>query len=178
MKDGEEPVDDQISNLSLNAMSENETGKSEDSVKAPTINGAAIFQADRLIGWLNNKEARGILWIRNALHTGTLTITVSDETIKGKIGADIVNISTNIKPVLNNNKIKIKIIMDGEIEIFENTSHADLSDPKVINDLQKEFEKDVKKEPCSNKNKIKKSWKRNEKILNCPQIEFKMPQDL
>jgi spore germination protein KC len=137
--DGEEPVAAQISILPLVEGEDSGTSKN-----VPAVNGAAVFQGDELVGWMNDKEARGILWLRNELKSGTMDVTLSKEKGGGQIGAQIVKGSTKIKPILHNDKIKIKIKVYGEVEVFENTTTLDLSDPEIINTVHSEFEKDVK----------------------------------
>ncbi|MFB9758201.1 Ger(x)C family spore germination protein [Ectobacillus funiculus] len=140
LTDGEEPIAAQVSNQPL------EIGiqKSGTSKKVPSIYGAAIFQGDRLVGWLNDKETRGVLWIRNELKSGVLAVPVPKEEGGGRIGARIWKVSTKIKPIFRNDKLVIKIEAYGDVEIFENASRLDLSNPTVLNTLQSVFAKDVK----------------------------------
>lgn len=144
LKDGEEPVAAQISNLPLETVNEIETEGSETPKKAPAINGAAVFRGNRLVGWLNDKEARGVLWLRSEVKSGVLTVMVPTEEGKRTIGAKIQKGSTDIKPIFHHDKLKIKIETYGEIDIFDNDTVLDLRDPRVINTLQSMFEKDVK----------------------------------
>lgn len=137
--DGEEPVAAQISILPLIEEEDSEIPK-----EAPAVNGAAVFQGDKLVGWLNDKEARSILWLRNELKSGTMALRLSKEKGGGQVGAEIVKGSTQIKPILHNDEIKIKIKVYGKVEIFENTTSLDLNDPEIINTLQSMLEKDVR----------------------------------
>ncbi|GAA3334279.1 hypothetical protein GCM10020331_101620 [Ectobacillus funiculus] len=90
LTDGEEPIAAQVSNQPL------EIGiqKNLEHQKVPSIYGAAIFQGDRLVGWLNDKETRGVLWIRNELKSGVLAVPVPKEEGGGRIGARIWKVST------------------------------------------------------------------------------------
>jgi len=144
LSEGEEPVAAQVSNLSLVA-GRNDRKESGTSKRVPAIIGAALFREDRLVGWLNDKETRGVLWIRNELEAGgVLAIPIPKEKGGGRIGAKIWKVSTKLKPIFRHDKLKIKIEAYGEVEIFENASRLDLSDPTVLNTLQPIFEKDVK----------------------------------
>lgn len=144
LKDGEEPVAAQISNLPLETVNKIETEGSETPKKAPAINGAAVFRGNRLVGWLNDKEARGVLWLRNEIKSGVLTVMVPTEEGKRTVGAKIQKGSTDIKPIFHHDKLKIKLDIYGEIDIFDNNTALDLRDPRVMNTLQSIFEKDVK----------------------------------
>jgi len=142
LTEGEEPVAAQVSNSSL-AASRNERKGSGASKRVPAIIGAAIFRGDQLVGWLNDKETRGILWIRNELESGVLAVPIPKEKGGGRIVANIWKASAKMKPIFRNDKLKIKLETYGEVEIFENASRLDLSNPTVLNALQSMFEKDV-----------------------------------
>ncbi|MFB9759863.1 Ger(x)C family spore germination protein [Ectobacillus funiculus] len=143
LKDGEEPIAAQISNLPVRAVSRKGGKGAGTSKVVPSITGTAVFQGDRLIGWLDDKETRGILWIRNEFESGVMTVPIPKGKGGGRIGAQIFKVSTKIKPILHNNKLKVKIETYGEVEIFENDSRLDLSNPAVLNTLQLVFEKYV-----------------------------------
>ncbi|MDM8150085.1 Ger(x)C family spore germination protein [Priestia megaterium] len=145
LTEGEEPTAAQISPLPLETTSENEAEGSTASQSTPSLNGTAVFQNDRLIGWLNAKETRGVLWIRNEVESGILTVTIPTENEGGKVGVQLIKGSTKIKPIFYNNKVKIRIEIYGAVEVFENTSTLDLGEPKAINILQSVLEQDIKK---------------------------------
>ncbi|WP_342046833.1 Ger(x)C family spore germination protein [Bacillus sp. OTU530] len=159
LTDGEEPVAAQVSNLPVEAASQNERKDSGASKKIPSIHGTAIFRGDRLIGWLNDKETRGILWIRSELESGVLAVPIPKEKGGGRVGARIWKASTKVNPVLRNDKLAIKIEAYGEMEIFENSSKLDLGNPMVLHTLQSVFEKDVEERIQLALNKTQKQFK-------------------
>jgi spore germination protein KC len=143
LSEGEEPVAAQVSNLPVETVSQNERKESGTSKRTPTITGAAVFRGDRLVGWLNDKETRGILWIRNEIESGVVAVSIPNDKGGGRIGAQIWKVSTKVKPIFHNGKLKIKIEAYGEVEIFENSSKLDLGNPTVLDTLQSMLEKDV-----------------------------------
>ncbi len=159
LTEGEEPVAAQVSNQPVETASQEEKKESGTSNKIPSIHGTAIFRGDRLVGWLNDKETRGILWIRSELESGVLAVPIPKEKGGGRVGARIWNASTKIKPVFRNDKLAIKIEAHGDMEIFENSSRLDLSNPVVLNTLQSVFEKDVKERIQLTLNKTQKQLK-------------------
>jgi spore germination protein KC len=96
-----------------------------------------------LVGWLNDEETRGILWIRNEFESGVIAVSIPKKKGGGRISAQIWKVSTKIKPIIHNGKLKIKIETYGGIEIFENSSKLDLGNPTVLDTLQSMYEKDV-----------------------------------
>lgn len=160
LTEGEEPAAARISPLPLEAnTSENETEGSTASQSTPSLNGTAVFQDDRLMGWLNLKETRGVLWLRNELKSGILTVTTSTEKKGGKVGVQIIKGSTNIKPIFYNDTVKIRVETYGTVEVFENTSTLDLSEPKAINTLQSLLEQNIEKRIHLTLDRIQKKFK-------------------
>lgn len=137
LADGDEPVASQVSSVTL----EQEDDSSD---IVPSLNGAAVFRGDKLAGWLNAKESRGILWLRNEFVSGVMTVTVPDNEGGGRVGAEVHKVSSKIKPTVSKDNVKIKVDAYGEIEIYENSSVFDLNDPKAIQSLKKMFENEIK----------------------------------
>ena len=143
LSDGEEPVAAQVSDLLIEKGSQNEKKESGTSKRIPSTIGAAVFRGDRLVGWLNDEETRGILWIRSEFESGVIAVSIPKEKGGGRIAAQIWKVSTKIKPIFQNGKLKIKIETYGGIEIYENSSKLDLGNPTVLSTLQSMFEKEV-----------------------------------
>lgn len=158
LNDREEPIADKVANLHI---IEGEKKKQETSnpPKTPSITGVAVFREDRLIGWLNDKEACGILWLRNELDSGVLETSISRKKGGGRVGGRMWNVSTKIKPIFLNEKLRIRIEIWGDIEIFENSSKVNLGNPLTINTLQLMFEKEVKSKLQLTLNKAQKKLK-------------------
>ncbi|MDR4950323.1 Ger(x)C family spore germination protein [Neobacillus cucumis] len=109
------------------------------------IIGTAVFRKDKLVGWLNDKDTRGVLWIRNEMVKGNITVSVPKEKGGGKISVDIKKARTKVKPILVQSKVKMDVNIQAQVEVFENSSKLDLGDPKVLQFVQILMEKDVKK---------------------------------
>ncbi|MEH7748364.1 Ger(x)C family spore germination C-terminal domain-containing protein [Neobacillus drentensis] len=84
LTDGLEPYAPQYKLTSLEVDTENEAGKIQ------TINGAAVFKKDKLIGWMDETETRGILWLRNEIEGGVISIKVPKEKGGGNTSFDII----------------------------------------------------------------------------------------
>ncbi|WP_438825873.1 Ger(x)C family spore germination C-terminal domain-containing protein [Neobacillus drentensis] len=54
------------------------------------MNGAAVFKKDKLIGWMDETETRGILWLRNEIEGGVISIKVPKEKGGGNTSFDII----------------------------------------------------------------------------------------
>ncbi|MFP3122045.1 Ger(x)C family spore germination protein [Ectobacillus funiculus] len=121
-----------------------EKGK-KNSGLSPAIIGTAVFRQDKLVGWMDDGDTRGVLWLRNEVEKATIAVTVPKEKGGGKIGVQLLTGKTRVKPVLEQGKVMMKVNVRAEAELFENGSGLDLGDPKVLQYVQNLLERDVKK---------------------------------
>ncbi|MCM3116682.1 Ger(x)C family spore germination protein [Neobacillus sp. MER 74] len=138
LTDGLEPYAPQYKLTSVEVDTENESGKIQ------SINGAAVFKKDKLIGWMDETETRGILWLRNEIEGGVITIKVPKEKGGGNISLDIIGSKTKILPHHDHGQMKITVNVTSEMSAIENTSKLVLFNPKVIEEIQKNIEKEIK----------------------------------
>lgn len=109
-----------------------------------SIKGSAIFKKDRLVGWMNDLETRGVLWLRKEMKTGVVTVNIPKEKGNGKISVYILKAETQITPILSDGELSMEVKVRGENELYENNSKLDVSDPKVIRFVENELEEDLK----------------------------------
>jgi len=106
--------------------------------------GLAIFKEGKLVDWYQGEMSRGVVWILDKIQQtdvildwkgqeNTLTYNVVRQ--KTKVSAD----TTNDLPV-----ITVNVRAEGDIR--EVRSQIDLTDPYEILDIEKEFEKEIKKQ--------------------------------
>ena len=144
LTEGIEPVAPQLKLQPLETKNETESQtKNRSAEKIQATQGAAVFKKGKLIGWMNDKETRGILWLRNELKTGIITVHFPREQGGGKTSAKIIKATTDINPKLQGDKLKIEVNIRSEAAILENTSKMNLNDSKVIKLLQKDLEEEV-----------------------------------
>ncbi len=111
----------------------------------PAISGTAVFRQDKLVGWIDEGDTRGVLWFRNEVEKSNITVTVPKEKGGGKIGTQLLTGKTKVKPILEQGKVKMKVNVHAEVELFENGSSLDLGNPKVLQYVQNLLEMAVKK---------------------------------
>ncbi|KRF44075.1 Ger(x)C family spore germination protein [Paenibacillus sp. Soil787] len=109
-----------------------------------SVKGSAIFKKDKLIGWMNDLETRGVLWLRNEMKTGVVTVNIPKEKGNGKISVLILKAETQIKPILRDGELSVEVKVRAEHELYENNSKLDVSDPKVIHFVENKLEDDLK----------------------------------
>ena len=138
LTDGIEPFGPQFTSTSL------EVNNKYKSKEAQATRGTAVFKKDKLVGWMNEVETRGILWLRNKMETGVITINIPEEKGGGNVSFDIIRTETKSVPKLKPGEINFTVNVTAEVSVMENDSNIKLEDPKIIEGLQKNIENEIK----------------------------------
>ncbi|WP_419887716.1 Ger(x)C family spore germination protein [Neobacillus niacini] len=101
----------------------------------PIIKGAAVFKDGKMVGRLSDKETRGILWPRNEMKSGVITISFKGE--KGSISLNLLRSHNELIPSIKNGKWSMRIKSNADVEVFQNTTEFNLFDPTVIKKAEK-----------------------------------------
>jgi spore germination protein KC len=109
------------------------------------VNGIAVFKGDKLVGWMDEVETRGLLWLRNEIKTGVITIKIPEEKGGGNISMEIVRGETNIVPILKQGELKMDVEVVTELSVIENDSKLNLFETKVIEEIQTYAEEKISK---------------------------------
>ncbi|MGI2795214.1 Ger(x)C family spore germination protein [Bacillus cytotoxicus] len=114
--------------------------KNKDETMAIVV-GTAVFKKDKMIGRMNTKVTRGILWLRNEIQESVVTVNPK----KGEsISLDPVRQKTKLLPTIENGKWKIVAKVQSEGTIVQNGSRFDIMSPNIVKKVEKELEKDIK----------------------------------
>lgn len=108
------------------------------------MSGTAVFDKDKLIGYLNDKETRGLQWTRGKVEAGNVTFT-SDK--YGKVSCVIVKSKSKIKPTISGEKMTIDIHVKVISDLRRVTKNIDpTKEPEILEDIAKEQSRAVKNE--------------------------------
>lgn len=145
-EEGKNPVAGQLVKMPL-AVNQKQTEKSKPDKPYYSIKGAAVFHKDRLIGWIDDDEVRGVLLFRDEVKSGVgmLTINIPEEKGGGKIGIRVLKSKTILQPVMNEDVLTMGVFVDTKTEVFDNSSNLDLTDAKSIYYIEKIAEKHIEK---------------------------------
>lgn len=113
-------------------------------IKKVAISGVGVFKKDKLIGWLNTKEARGLMWVKNMPMKGVIIIPSPGEPDK-KVSIRIRGNNAKIEPEYDGENIRFKVKIRVEGDLVEQQSIENLATPEKIKDLEKLMANDVKK---------------------------------
>lgn len=137
LTDGFEPFAPEYKLTRLEVDTKDEIGKIQ------LINGAAVFKKDKLIGWMNETETRGILWLRNEIEGGVISIKIPKNKGGGIISFDIIRAETKLLPILKNGQLKLTVKVTSEMIVTENYSKVVLLNQKNLEEIQKSIEKEI-----------------------------------
>lgn len=103
--------------------------------------GLAAFRGDRLIGWLNEEESKGLNYI-----TGNVSSTVGYNRCgeKGKVVLEVIRSRTRMKGEVRDGKPVVRLHVRMELNIAALSCRIDLTDPAVIELQQEKVEQQVK----------------------------------
>lgn len=100
------------------------------------ITGTGAFKDDRLVGWLDNSETRGLLWLRGEIEKGVITIPSPGQPDKF-ISLNIIRSDTRVDPSYDGETISFNIKMTFEGDLLEQQSTEDLTTPEKIEAIEK-----------------------------------------
>lgn len=77
-----------------------------------------------MVGRLSDKETRGILWPRNEMKSGIITISLKEE--KGFVSLNLLRSHNKLIPKISNGNWSIKVKTDTDLEVIQNTTNLNL----------------------------------------------------
>lgn len=108
------------------------------------INKSAVFKDYKMVGELDNIQARGYSFITNNVKSGIVVIT--DPESKDKIDLEITNAKGGIKPVIKGDEISIKVNVKVNTSLGGQGNKTSHGKSEELKKLEKELEKEVKDE--------------------------------
>ena len=127
--------------------------KEENGKKDFILEETGILKEDRLVGYLNEKETRGLLWALGKVTSGIIVVELPDN--KGKVSLEIINAKSKIIPELEDGEIRIKVEITEEANLGGETSNENLSSPEALSRLEKLQAKVIEEEIKAALNKAK-----------------------
>lgn len=138
LTDGLEPFASQFTLEPLEVYTKKKSGETQ------ALNGIAVFKGDKLAGWMEEEETRGLLWLRNEIKDGVISVKIPNEKDGGRISMDIVRAETKMVPILKGGEIKVEVDVVTELSVIENNSKLNLTETKAIEEVQKYAEEEIR----------------------------------
>ncbi|MFZ5753253.1 MAG: Ger(x)C family spore germination protein [Bacillota bacterium] len=93
--------------------------------KTAILTGTAVFKRDKLVGYLDKTETRGLLWVINEIKSGIIVVECPGG--KGKASLEIIRARSKIIPEIKDNKIHITVKVDEEGNLGSQMCSEDLT---------------------------------------------------
>ncbi|SHI86600.1 Ger(x)C family spore germination protein [Desulfofundulus thermosubterraneus] len=106
--------------------------------------GVAVFKEDKLIGWLDPYETRGLLWLKGEAMKGVIIVPSPGEPDKA-VSIRIRRGSTKILPEYDGEYLRFMVRIRVEGDMVEQQSREDLAKPEKIKTLESEMADELKK---------------------------------
>ncbi|TCL64264.1 spore germination protein KC [Hydrogenispora ethanolica] len=99
--------------------------------KRLSLTGTAVFKEDRLRGKLDTHQTRGLLWVLGKVKSGIIMIRVP----QGEAGMEIIRASSEIKPIFEKGRLKIRVTVREEGNLGCQMTPAELTKPAMLKSL-------------------------------------------
>lgn len=121
------------------------------------VEGTAVFRKDKLIGFMNDKETRGLEWVIGRIRNSAVVLPG----VKNRSLTTIVlDSSAKITPILEKDNILIQIDIKNKANIREMTDDLDImKNPKIMDELNEIQNKTIKYEAEEAINAAQKNFK-------------------
>jgi len=120
--------------------------------------GAAVFKKDKLVGFLDQYETRGLNWILGKVVSG-ITLIKSPINESKYLAIEIIRATSRIIPEIQDGKVKITVEVTEEGNLAEQFSDVDLSNTEMFKELEKRKAQVIKSEIQSVLKKGLQEWR-------------------
>jgi spore germination protein KC len=121
------------------------------------IAGAAIFKKDKMVGTLDMKETRGLLWLKDEVKRSTVSVRPKGE--NGEITMTPTLGKLEYSPQIIGERWIMNLNVDIEGDIVQNETHLNLMNEDVNRTIKKEFETALKKRVALTVGKLQHEYK-------------------
>ncbi|MBZ4653418.1 MAG: germination protein Ger(X)C family [Peptococcaceae bacterium] len=103
--------------------------------KTALLTGTAVFKKDKLAGYLNKTETRGLLWVLNEIKSGIIDVECPGG--KGKVSLEIIRARSKIIPEIKDNTLHLAVEIDEEGNLGSQMCSDDLTSESAWKTLEK-----------------------------------------
>lgn len=106
-------------------------------VRTVRLNGAGLFQHDKLVGWLDERQTRGWAWVRNKVSRAVLELQCPED--KSKISVEITEARGETKIQNQNGRLQGMVQVKVEGNLVEQQCFHDFTGEKAIKSLESQM---------------------------------------
>lgn len=109
----------------------------------PMISGNAVLKGDKLVGEMDKKEGRGLMWVLGKVKSGIIEVEDSNNDL---VSIEIIDASSKIVPEIKNNNIIMRVNINEEGNISEETGSLNLGKLPQVASLENKINEAIKNE--------------------------------
>jgi spore germination protein KC len=106
------------------------------------MTGTGVFKDEYLVGWLDTSETRGLLWLRDEINKGIITVPLPGRPDK-LLSINVVRARTRVEPEYDGENIGFNITITIDGELLEQQSGEDLTIPDKVEEIEAAAAMDV-----------------------------------
>ncbi|MCR2804942.1 Ger(x)C family spore germination protein [Paenibacillus soyae] len=104
-----------------------------------------LIQGDKLVGWIDDEQSRGLMWLTNHINKTTLSFSCAGGSkSRASSSAKILTASTKLTPEHVDGKWLIKAKVEATGLLMEYNCPGDLSKPAEVEKLERRIEEEIK----------------------------------
>ncbi|MEG6521324.1 Ger(x)C family spore germination protein [Desulfotomaculum sp. 1211_IL3151] len=120
------------------------TGQEAKRAKELRVMNTAIFKGDKLVGWFNLEESRGLLWIQNKVEQGLIVL----EMLHHNMSFEILKSNSKLEALIKEGHLIMKVQVKVDVNIGDMTPGNKL-DEKHIKEAEALLANEIKKQVLS-----------------------------
>ncbi len=114
----------------------------EQAKKSVVLTGAAVFKKDKLMGWFDPTETRGLLWIQGKMRRGIIIINGPEGE---KMAFESIRSKSEVVPKIHQGKLIMRVKIDEENDFAEDMGFVPLT-PENIPGIEKKIAAAIQKD--------------------------------
>lgn len=119
-------------------------GNVPEPVENIVMNGTAIFNKDKMIGWLNQEESRGLMWLIGEVKAGNISFSIPGK--EGIVVTSVVRAGRKLKPEIIDGQPYITAEIEVESFLFDNQAGVDIDNISEVEKMETAQGEQVKRE--------------------------------
>ncbi|TEB16469.1 Spore germination protein B3 precursor [Pelotomaculum sp. FP] len=103
------------------------------------VGGTAVFKGNKMAGWLDERESRGLLWVKGKAKGGAITVPCGSGNGSGegpRLSLEIIRNGSKIEPELTEGELSVTVKVNVQANILEAECPEELDKPEVIASIE------------------------------------------
>ncbi|WP_419873042.1 Ger(x)C family spore germination protein [Candidatus Pristimantibacillus sp. PTI5] len=103
----------------------------------------ALIAGDKLVGWIDNEESLGVMWLTDHVKRTTIAFACSEDGAQKSSSVRIIHAKTKLRPELSNGKWIMHVNASADGALMEYNCEGDLAKPKQVEKIERLIEREI-----------------------------------